>query len=101
MASMENTSVKRPIGLIQLPVKKMSCAGERTAGSGTKGRMGQMECVEEVPVPLHLQSLFEKATHKRSKAEQKAIDKPVTEQLPGCAFQGEFDFGKTVSGAPH
>ena len=43
-------------------------------GSGTKGRVGQMECAEVVPVPPHLHSLFEKAIAKRNKADQKAIN---------------------------
>ena len=34
-----------------------------------------MECVEELPVPPHLQTLFEEATAKKNKAEQRAISK--------------------------
>ena len=34
-----------------------------------KYRMGQMECGKEMPVPPHLQTLFERATAKWNKAE--------------------------------
>ena len=41
---------------------------------GPKHRVGQMEHMEGLPVPPHLQTLFEKAMAKWSKAEQRAIN---------------------------
>ena len=61
----------------------MSCVGERAAKQWSQGvEWEQMECMEEMPVPPHLQSLFEAATAKCSKAEQEG-HKSVTKQLPG------------------
>ena len=53
-----------------------------------------MECTEEMPVPPYLQSLFEKATAKRSKAEQKAINQ-LLNSFPNVFSKDEFDLGKT------
>ena len=56
--------------------------------------MGQMGCVEEVPVPPHLKTLFEKATAKWSKAEQRAISW-LLHSFHDVFCRDEFDLGKT------
>ena len=61
---------------------------------GLEYRMGQMECVEEVPVPPHLQTLFEGATAKQSKAEQRAISQ-LLNSFHDVFSRDEFDLGKT------
>ena len=49
-----------------------------------------MGCEYEVPVPSHLQSLFEKATAKRSKAKQKVI-KQLLNSFQDVVSKDEFD----------
>ena len=68
--------------------------------SGPRDRVGLMEFTEEMPVPPHLQSLFEKATAKRSKAEQKAINQ-LLNSFQDVFSKDEFDLSKTLSGAPY
>ena len=53
-----------------------------------------MECVEELPVPPHLQTLFEKATAKQNKAEQSAISQ-LLNSFHDVFSRDEFDLGKT------
>ena len=53
-----------------------------------------MECVEELPVPPHLQPLFEKATGKWNKAEQRAISQ-LLNSFHDVFSRDEFDLGKT------
>ena len=60
----------------------------------SSGQVGWMECTEEMPVPPHLHSLFEKATAKRSKAEQKAINQ-LLNSFPNVFSKDKFDLGKT------
>ena len=52
-----------------------------------------MGCKEEEPVPPQLQSLFEKATAKRSKAEQKSINQ-LLNSFQDVFSKDEFDLGK-------
>ena len=52
-----------------------------------------MECVEEVPVPPHLQTLFDKATAKWSKAKQRAISW-LLNSFHDVFSRDEFDLGK-------
>ena len=61
---------------------------------GPKHRVGCMECMEELPVPPHLQTLFEKATTKQSKAEQRAINQ-LLNSFHDVFSRDEFDLGKT------
>ena len=56
--------------------------------------MGQMECTEEMPFPPHLQSLFEAATAKQSKAEWKAINQ-LLNSFHDVFSKDEFDLDKT------
>ena len=58
--------------------------------SGPMGRVGLMECTEEMPVPTHLQSLLDKATMKRSRAEQKAINQ-LLNSFQDAFSKDEFD----------
>ena len=53
-----------------------------------------MEFTEEMPVPPHLQSLFEAATTKCSKAEWKAINQ-LLNSFWDMISKDEFDLGKT------
>ena len=77
MAGMEETWVRRvlvheerPLDWYNYqPARRVMLEKELPKG-GPEYRMGQMECVEEVPVPPHLQTLFEKATAKQSKANE-------------------------------
>ena len=57
-------------------------------------RVGQMESTEEMPVPRHLQSLFEAATAKHSKVEQKVINQ-LLNSFQDLFSKDEFDLGKT------
>ena len=61
---------------------------------GPEYRMGQMQCVEEMPVPPHLQTLFEKATTKWSKTKWRAINW-LLNSLHDVFSRDEFDLGKT------
>ena len=61
---------------------------------GPKYRVGQMECVEELPVPPHLQTLFEKVTAKQNRAEQRAISQ-LLNSFHDVFSRDEFDLGKT------
>ena len=81
MASIEDTSVKRVLMNEESQLDQYNYQSTRQVVleeelpvSGTKGRVGWMGSAEEVPVPPHLQSMFEKATAKSSKAKQKAIN---------------------------
>ena len=56
--------------------------------------MGQTECTEEMPVPPHVQSLFEAATAKHSKAELKAINQ-LLNSFQDVFSKDEFNLGKT------
>ena len=53
-----------------------------------------MEHMEELPVPPHLQTLFEKATAKQSKAQQRTINQ-LLNSFHDVFSRDEFDLGKT------
>ena len=53
-----------------------------------------MECTEEMPVPPHLQSLFEAAIDKHSTAEWKAIYQ-LLNSFQDVFSKDEFNLGKT------
>ena len=53
-----------------------------------------MECMEELPVPPHLQTLFEKATAKQSKTEERVINQ-LLNSFHNVFSRDEFDLGKT------
>ena len=61
--------------------------------SGPRSILGQMECTE-MSVPPHLQSLFEAATAKHSKAEWMAINQ-LLNSFQDEFSKNEFDLGKT------
>ena len=52
-----------------------------------------MECVEEMPVPPHLQTLFEKATAKWSKTKWRAISQ-LLNSFHDVFSRDEFNLGK-------
>ena len=101
MAGMEETWVRgvlvneeRPHNQYNYqPARRVMLEKELPKG-GPEYRIGQMECVEEVPVPPHLQTLFEKATAKQSKAEQRAISW-LLNSFHDVFSRDEFDLGKT------
>ena len=53
-----------------------------------------MECTDEMPVPPHLQCLFEAATAKCSKAEWKAINQLIN-SFQDVFSKDKFNLGKT------
>ena len=101
MASMEETSVKRvlmneesPLDQYNYQLTRQVVLEKELPIGGPKYRVGQMECVEELPVPPHLQTLFEKATAKWNKAEQMAISQ-LLNSFHDVFSRDEFDLGKT------
>ena len=75
MAGMEGTWVKRvlmneesPLDQYNYQPTRQIVLEKKLPKGGPKYRTGQMDCVEDLPVPPHLQTLFEKATAKWSKA---------------------------------
>ena len=101
MASMEETSAKRILINEESALDQYNCQSARRVvlerelpSSGPRSRVGQIECTEEMSVPPHLQSLFEVATAKHSKAEQKAINQ-LLHSFQDVFSKDEFDLGKT------
>ena len=100
MAGMEETWVRRvlvneesPLDWYNYQLARRVMLEKELPKGGPEYRMGQMECVEEVPVPPHLQTLFEKATAKRSKAERRAISW-LLNSFHDVFSRDEFDLGK-------
>ena len=101
MAGMEETCMKKvlmneesPLGQYNhQPARRVLLERELPKG-GPEYSMGQMGCVEEVPVPPHLQTLFEKATAKQSKAEQRVISL-LLHSFHDVFSRDEFDLGSS------
>ena len=98
MASMEEASVKRvlineesPLDCYNYQSTRQVILEKELPSNGPRSRVGQTECTEEMPVPPHLQPLFEKAAAKWSKAECKAI-KQLLNSLKDVFSKDEFEF---------
>ena len=99
-ASMEETVVKRVLMNEESPLDRYNSQPTRWVvlekelpNGGPKYRVGQMECVEELPVPPYLQTLFEKAAVKQNKAEQRAISR-LLNSFHDVFSRDEFDLSK-------